>query len=194
MSSLREAVRMVHPDLEFKFRLWRREHFSAGVGGDGKREWRYLYLFRVCGNFKCQPAASVPTFCDPMDCSMPGLPVYHQLLEFAQTHVHRVGDAIQRSCLLLSPFPYPQSFPASGSFPVSQSFTSGGQSIGVSASVFPMNIQDWFSLRLTGLIPLLSMGLSRVFSSTRVQKHQFFGTQPFFWSNSHIHTWLVEKP
>ena len=78
--------------------------------------------------------------------------------------------------------PFPsclQSFPASGSFPVTQFFASGGQSIGVSASasVLPMNIQDWFPLRLSALISLLSKGLSRVFSNTTVQKHQFFGTQ-----------------
>ena len=69
-----------------------------------------------------------------------------------------------------------QSFPASGSFPRSQSFTSGGQIIGVSVSVLPMNIQDWFPLGLTGLISLHSKGLSRVFSNTTVQRHQFFGT------------------
>ena len=89
-----------------------------------------------------------------------------------------------------------QSFPASGSFPVSQFFTSGDQSIGASASasVLPMNIQDWFPLGLTGLMSLQSKGLSRVFSNTIVQKHQFFGAQPSLWSKSHIHTWLVEKP
>ena len=78
-----------------------------------------------------------------------------------------------------------QSFPASGSFPVSQLFTPGGQSIGASASasVLPVNIQSWFPLGLTGLISLLSKGLSRVFSSTTIQKHQFFGTQPSLWSN-----------
>ena len=91
---------------------------------------------------------------------------------------------------------FPQSFPASGSFPISQFFTSGGQSIGVSASasVLPMNIQDWFPFRLTGLISLQSKGFSRVFSNTTVQKHQFFGTQLSSESNSHIHTWLMEKP
>ena len=84
-----------------------------------------------------------------------------------------------------------QAFPASGSFPMSQFFASGGQSIGVSASasVLPMNIQDWFPLGLTDWISLLSKGLSRVFSSTTVPKHQFFSTQPSLWSNSHIHTW-----
>ena len=75
---------------------------------------------------------------------------------------------------------------------MSQFFASGGQRIGVSASAsdLPMNIRGWFPLRLTGLISLLSKGLSRVFSSTTVQKYQFFGTQPSLWSNSHIHTWL----
>ena len=102
---------------------------------------------------------SCPTLCTP------GLPVHHRLLELAQTHVHRVGDAIQPSSVLpLSSCP--QSFPASGTFPVSQLFTSGGQSIRVSASasVLPMNIQDWFPLGLTGWISLTSKGLSTVSS------------------------------
>ena len=94
------------------------------------------------------------------------------------------------------PFSCLQSFPASGSFPMSQFFPSGGQSIGASASasVLPMNIQDWFPLGLTSLISLLSKGLSRVFSNTIVQNHQFFGAQLFLWCNFHIHTWLLEKP
>ena len=89
-----------------------------------------------------------------------------------------------------------QSFPASGSFLMSWLFTSGGQGIGVSASasVLPRNIQGWFPLGLTGWISLQSKGLSRVFSNTTVQKHQFFGTQPSLWSNFHIHTWLLEIP
>ena len=78
-----------------------------------------------------------------------------------------------------------QSFPTSGSFPMSQFFPSGGQSIGASASILPKNIQDWFPLELFGLISLLSKRLSRIFSSTLTQKHQFFGTQPYLWSNSH---------
>ena len=88
-----------------------------------------------------------------------------------------------------------QSFPAPGSFPMRQ-FTSGGQRIGVSAStsVLPMNIQDWFPWGLTGLISFQSKGLSRVFSNTTVQKHQFFGTQLSLWSNSHIDTWPLENP
>ena len=89
-----------------------------------------------------------------------------------------------------------QSFPPSEAFIMSQFFASGGQSIGASASasVFPMNIQDWFPLGWTGLISLLSKELSRVFSNTTVQKHQFFGTQLSLWFNSHIHTWVQEKP
>ena len=85
----------------------------------------------------------------------------------------------------------PQSFPTSGSFPMSQFFTSGGQSIGVSAStsLLPMNTQDWSPLGWTGWISLQSKGLSRVFSNTTVQKHLFFGAQLSLWSNSHIHTW-----
>ena len=87
----------------------------------------------------------------------------------------------------VTPFSCLQSFPASGSFPVSWSFTSGGQSIRASAlaSVLPVNIQGWFPLGLTGLISLLSKGLSRVFSSTTVRKHQFFGAQPSLWYTSH---------
>ena len=93
------------------------------------------------------------------------------------------------------PFSCPQSFPASGSFPMSQLFTSSGQSIGVSAlaSVFPMSIQDWIPLRWTGWISLQSKGLSRVFSNTTVQKHQFSSAQLSSQSNSHIRTWLLEK-
>ena len=89
-----------------------------------------------------------------------------------------------------------QSFPASGSFPMSQFFTSDGQSIRVSASasVLPMNIQDWFPLGWTGWLSLQSKGLLRVFSNTTVRKHQFFSAQLSLWSNSHIHTWLLEKP
>ena len=94
---------------------------------------------------------------------------------------------------------YLQSFPASGSFQMSQLFASDGQSIGVSASasVLPMNIQDWSPLGWTGWISLQSKGLSRVFSNTTVQKHQFFGAQLSLQSTSHIHTWmygLLEKP
>ena len=89
----------------------------------------------------------------------------------------------------------PQSFPTSGYFPIGWLFASDGQNTAASASesVPPMNIQDWFPLGLTGLISLHSKGLSRVFSSATVWKHQFFDAQPSLWSNSHICTWLLEK-
>ena len=133
--------------------------------------------------------------CNPMDCSMPGLPVHHQFLSLLKLmSIELVMPS--NHLILCHPFlSCPQSFPASGSFPMNQLFTSGGQSIGAStsASILAMNIQDWFPLRLTDLISLLSKGLSRVFSNTTVQKHQFFGAQPSSQSNSHIHTWLLEK-
>ena len=90
----------------------------------------------------------------------------------------------------------PQSFPASGSFPISWFFASGGQSIGAlaSASVLPVNTQCWCPLGLTDLIFLQSKGLTGVFSTTTIQKHQFFSIQPSFWSSSHIYTWLLGKP
>ena len=106
----------------------------------------------------------------------------------------------QWCCLTISssaaPFSFCfQSFPASESFLMSRTFASGDQSIGASSStsVLPMNVQGCFPLGLTGLISLQSKGLPRVFSSTTVWKHHFFGTQPSLWSNSHIHTWLLEK-
>ena len=91
---------------------------------------------------------------------------------------------------------YLQYFPTSVSFPVNRLFILSGQSIGASASasVLPMNIQGWFPLGLTGLMSLQSKGLSRVFSNTTVQNHQCFGAQLSSWSNTHIHTWLLEKP
>ena len=119
-------------------------------------------------------------FCAPMDCSTAGFTVHRQLPEFAQTLVHRVGDAVQPSHPLSSP--PPPAFSLSqhqGLYQCSQFFASGGWSIGVSASasILAMNIQDWFNLGLTGWISLQSKGLSRVFSNTTIQKHQFFSTQ-----------------
>ena len=137
-------------------------------------------------------AQSCLTLCDPVNRSTPGLPVHHQLPEFTQTHVHRVSDDIQPSHPLSSPSP-PAPNP---SHQMSQLFAWGGPSIRVSASasVLPMNTQDWSSLAWTAWISLQSKGLSRVFSNTTVQKHQFFGTQLSSQSNSHIHTWPMEKP
>ena len=95
----------------------------------------------------------------------------------------------------VTPFFCPQSFPTSGSFPVNRLFGSGSQSIGASAlaSVLSVNIQDWFPLGWTGWISLQPRGLSRVFSNTTVQKHQFFSAQPSLWSSSHTHTWQLKK-
>ena len=121
-----------------------------------------------------------------------GLQHARLLLELTQTHVHWVGDAIQPSHPRSSLSSCLQSFPASGSFPMSQFFPSSGESIGASASapVLPMNIQNWFPLGLTGVISVLSKGLSKVFSNTTVQNHQFFVVQPCLWSNSHsIHNY-----
>ena len=140
----------------------------------------------------CSVTQSYLTLWDTMDCSKPGFPVLHHLLESAQTHVHWVGwwchPTISSSVIPFSSCL--QSFSASGSFPMSRLFASSGQSIGVSASasVLPMNIQDLFPLGWTGWISFLSKGLSRVFSSTPVLKHEFFSAQPSLWSDSHIHT------
>ena len=128
---------------------------------------------------------SCPTLCHPMTRSTPGLPVHHHLPEFTQTHVHQVHPAISSSVVPFSSCP--QSLPASESFAMSQLFAWGSQSIGVSAlaSVLPMNTQGWSPLGWTGWISLQSKGLSRVFSNTTVQKHQFFGAQLSSQSNSH---------
>ena len=124
-----------------------------------------------------------PTFPPPT----PG--VYSNSCPLSQWHHPTISSSVDpfTSCL--------QSFPASGSFLMSRFFTSGGQSIGISAStsVLPMNIQDWFPLRWTGWISLKSEGLSRVFSNTIVQKYQFFRVQFSLWYNFHILTWLLEK-
>ena len=137
-----------------------------------------------------------PTLCDPMNRSTPGpLSITNSWSSLKLMCI----ESVMPSSLSSSVVPFsscPQSLPASGSFPMSQLFTWGGQSIGVSAlaSVLPMNIQDWSPLGCTGWISLQSRGLSRVFSSTTVQKHQFFRAQLSSQSNSHIHTWLLEKP
>ena len=115
----------------------------------------------------------VSLVCDPMDCSTPGLPVHHQLSKLAQTPDHQVGDAIRPSPPLSSPLLPPPIPPASGAFPMCQFFPSGGQSVGASASasVLPMNIQDWFPLGVIGWISLQSKGLSRFFSSKGMVNH-----------------------
>ena len=142
-------------------------------------------------------AQSYPTLWDPMNCSMPGLPVHHQHPQLL--HPNSCIQLVMPSSYLILCCPLlllPPFLPASGYFPMSQLFTWGVQSIGVSASasVLPMNTQDWSPLGWTGWISLQSREFARVFSNTTVQKHQFFGAQLYSHSNSHIHTWPLEKP
>ena len=141
-------------------------------------------------------AQSCQTLCDPMVCSMPGFPVHYQLPEFIQTHVHCIGDAIQPSHPLSSPSP--PAFNLSqhqGLFQWISSFHQVAKVLELSFSISPSNEYsglisfriDWFDL-------LEVQGLSRVFSNTTVQNHQFYHTQLSLSSNSHIHTWLLQKP
>ena len=160
---------------------------------------RKFYFERI--DYSLQSVSSItqscPTLCDPMECSTPGLPVHHQLLELTQTHVHRVDDAIQPSHPLSSPSPAFNLSQHRGLFnwvSSSQQVEIGWIGVSASTSVLPVNIQDWFPLGWTAWISLQSKGLSRVFSNTTLQKHQFFGAQLSSQSNSHIHTWLLKKP
>ena len=127
-------------------------------------------------------AQSCPALCGPMSRSMPGLPAHHHLPDFTQTHVHRVGDAIQPSHPLSSPSPPAPNPSQHQSFPMSQLSAWGGQSIGVSAlaSFLPKKSQGWSPSEWTSCISLKSKGLSRVFSNTAVQKHQFIQCSAFF--------------
>ena len=135
-------------------------------------------------------AQSCPTLCNPMNRNTPGLPVHHQLLEFTQTHVHRVSDAIQPSHPLSSPSspaPIPPSIRVfSNESTLCMRWPKYWSS--ALASFLSKNTQDRSPLEWTGWISLQSKGLSRVFSNTTVQKHQFFGAQLSSQSNSHIHT------
>ena len=136
----------------------------------------------------CSVAKSCPILFDCMGCSVPGFSVLHclpELLKFMSTESVMPSNHLILCCplLLSSIFPGIRVFSK-------ESALCGGRSIGASASasILPMNIQGWFPLGLTGLISLLSKGLSRVFSNTTARKYQLFGTQPSLWSNSHIHT------
>ena len=155
-----------------------------------------MYLYDCLGGLWAVYCFSVPkscpTLCDSMNCRTPMLPcpspsprVCSNPCPLSQWHHPTISSSVTpfSSCL--------QSFPASRSFPMSQLFTSGCQNIGASASasVLPMNMQGRFPLGLTGLISLQTKGLSRVFPSTTVQKHQFFGSQPSLWSTSIYDYW-----
>ena len=137
---------------------------------------------------------SIWIFGTPMHCSTPGFLTCTVSQSLLNVHCRWCHQTISSS---VAPFSsYLLSFPASESLLISGLFALGGQIIGasVSASVFPMNIQDRFPLELTGLISLQSKGLSKVFSSTTIWKQQLFDAQPSWWSNPQIHTWLLEKP
>ena len=171
----------------------RRHSWTTEGPGEGlSREEQQKCSPAVCSC--CSVTKSCLTLWDPVDCSTTGFPVLHYLPELTQIHVRWsqwCHPTISSSATCFS-FCF-QSFPASESFPKSWLFASGGQSSGASASVLSKNIQGWFPLELTGLIFLRFKGLSRVFSSITVQKHQFFSAQPSLWSNSHMCAWLLEK-
>ena len=133
--------------------------------------WKYQHQFSSVQLLSCVQLSVIP-----WTASTPGFPVHHQLPEVLQTLVHWVGDAIQPSHPLSSSSPPAFKLSQNWYFPMSWFFTSGAQSIGVSASVLSMNIQGWFPLELTNWISLQSKGLWRVFSNTTVQKQQLFGT------------------
>ena len=150
--------------------------------------------FTSCCCF-CSVTKLCQTLRDPMNCSMPDFPVFHCLPEFAQTHVHWLSDTIQPSHSLSPPSSLALSiFPSTRVFSNESALHIRWPKYWSVSFILPVNIQGWFPLGLTSLISLLSKGLSRVFSISTVWKHQFFGTQPSLWSNSHIHTWLLEKP
>ena len=157
-----------------------------------------IYLLFICIFSSIQSFSHVRLFATPWATArqaslMPRITNSWSLFRLLSVESVMPSNHLILCCPLLLP---PSILPASGSFQMSQFFTSGGQSIGVSASasVLPMNIQDWSPLGWTGWISLQSKGLSRLFSNTTVQKHQLLGAQLFSQSNSHIHTWPQEKP
>ena len=157
---------------------------------------RFICILKLINRFSSVQSLSRVQLCDPMNRSTPGLPVHHQLLEFTQTHVHQVSDAIQPSHPLSSPSP-PAPNPSQHQS-LSQWVNSShevAKVFGVSAlaSFLPKNTQHRSPLEWTGWVSLQSKGLSRVFSNTTIQRHQFFSTQLSSQSNSHIHTWPQEK-
>ena len=143
----------------------------------------------------CSVTQSYLTFCDPVDCSMPGFSVLHNLPEFAQTDVYWVGDAIQLSHPMLFPLLLPSVLPSIRVFSNESALRSSGWSAGTSASasILPMNIQSWFPLELTGWISLQSKRFSNIFSNTAVWKYQLFNAQLSLWPNSHICAWVLDK-
>ena len=168
---------------------------EEGIAQKTSSEWLFsrVKLYGLWWSSSVQLFSCV-WLCDPMDCSAPGLPVHHQHPELRSDSCPSSWCCHPALSSSVAPFSSClQSFPASGSLPMNHFFASGDQSFEVSASVsvLPLSIQDWFPLGLNGLISLQSKGLSRVFSNTKVQKHQFFTSLLSLWSDSHIHTWLL---
>ena len=147
-------------------------------------------------HFNSVQSLSRDWLCNPMNHSMAGFPVHHQLPEFTQTHDHRVGDAIQPPHPLSSPSPpAPNPSQHQSLFQwVNTSQEVAKVLVSALASFLPKKSQGWSPSEWTGWISLQSKGLSKVFSNTTVQKHQFFSAQLSSQSNSHIHTWSLEKP
>ena len=150
------------------------------------------YLFFHLSLCRCCSVVQSGRTLQPQECSIPGFPVFHHLKFMPIESMMLSNHLILCWCLLL----LCSIFSKIRVSPLSWLFTSGGKSIGASAStsVLPVNIQCWFPLGLTGFISLQCKGLSRVFTSTTIQKHRFFGTHPSSWFNSHIHTRPLEKP
>ena len=143
----------------------------------------------------CSVAKLCPTLCNLMNYSAPGFAVLHYLPESGQTHVHWVDDAMQPSHLLSSPSPAFSLSQHQGLFQWVSLYCHVAKVLELQLQQQSFQwIKDWFPLGLTGLISLLSRGLSRVFSSTTVPKHEFLSADPSLWSNFHIHTRLLEKP
>ena len=157
---------------------------SGACDRSGQTEGSQIMVAGYQTTLCCSVAKSCPTPCDPIDQGPPTFTITQNLLRFMSIQSVMLSNHLILRCpLLLSP----SVFPSIRSFPMSQLFASGSQSFEASASVLPMNNQDWFPLRLTGLISLLSKGLSRIFSSNTVWKHQFFRAQPSLWSNSYFY-------
>jgi len=156
-----------------------------------------FYIFTKYFIFQFSSVAqSCSNLCDPMNCSIPGLPVHHHLPEFTQTHVHRGGDAIQPSHHLSPLFPLPPIPPSIRDFSNESTLCMKWPKYwSFSFSIIPSKeLPGLISFRMDWWISLQSKGLSRVFSNTTVQKHRFFSAQLSSQSNSHIHTWPLEKP
>ena len=190
----------IHQDVLHTGQQWwhrhRQQMYGHGVGGEGREGCMQRVTWK-CTFSSVQSRSRVWLFVTPWTAarqaslSITTLGVYSNSCPFNERYHPTISSSVIEpfsSCL--------QSFPESGSVQMSQFLASGGQRLGVSASasVLPMNIQDWFPLGWSGWISLQSKGLSKVSSNTTVQKHQFFCPQLPLWSNSHIHTWLLEKP